>query len=312
MRRAGSYHGARYYAPWLGRWVRQAPAVDPAAAVAARGARGHAHPQRRRSAQGGGLVSRVPSARRTTRSAPPGWSAAARSAVPGEASLAHHGVLFLDELGEFPRPTPGGAPPAAGGRPGGDRPRPARDDLPDAVHARRRDEPVPVRARRASAAGARRQTSPAIAAGSAARCWTASTCSSTSSGPTAEPARARPELLGARARARRRRPRAAGGPAARAPAATQRPARRPPAARARRPGAGADGLLARVYERGQLGARGHDRVLRVARTVADLDGSGRSHRARRHGARLRQDAEGRRRHDAPRPNARRAPSGGRA
>jgi magnesium chelatase family protein len=33
-------------------------------------------------------------------------------------------------------------------------------------------------------------------------------------------------------------------------------------------------VLRRAYDRGTLSPRGHDRVLRVARTIADLDGAG--------------------------------------
>ncbi|MDX6630861.1 MAG: Magnesium chelatase, subunit ChlI C-terminal, partial [Gaiellales bacterium] len=39
--------------------------------------------------------------------------------------------------------------------------------------------------------------------------------------------------------------------------------------------AGAKGTLGLAYARGTMSARGHGRILRVARTIADLDGSAR-------------------------------------
>ena len=62
----------------------------------------------------------------------------------------------------------GGAAPAAGGRPGGRRARPAGRGVPDALRPGGGDQPVPVRARRVPrAAAAPRPTTPATGAGSA-------------------------------------------------------------------------------------------------------------------------------------------------
>ena len=268
------------------------------------GARGHAHPQRRGPARTApGSSTRGRSARRTTPSAPPGSSAAAPSPSPGEVSLAHHGVLFLDELTEFPRPR---------SRRCASRSRTAGSAIVrgqrSAVFPTRfmlvaATNPCPcgfARGRRCRCTRGRARPPPARLSGPLLD--RIDLLVARRSGPTArELARRAVTLLGARARARASR-RASGR--LRRLRGHRRDVQRASWTRAvlrelvgSRPTP--SGCCAAAYERGALSARGRDRVLRVARTVADLDGRDAGRAASTcHGAGSARTPTGRRRHDA--------------
>ena len=104
---------------------------------------------------------------------------------PGEISLAHGGVLFLDELGEFPV----GVSTRCASRSRTGVMQVARAnvhvDAARPVPARRRHQPVPVRWWAAGRMRVRRRATPSVpAAPLRARCSTGSTCGSASHVPT--------------------------------------------------------------------------------------------------------------------------------
>jgi magnesium chelatase family protein len=227
--------------------------------------------------QGGGLMTRRPFRAPHHSISPVGLVGGGPLALPGEAVLAHHGVLFLDELSEFSRPTLEALRmPLEGGR--------------VAIVRRQRTAVYPTRFMLVAAMN----PCPCGYAGDAGdrcRCTGAELARHRSrlSGPVLD----RIDLF---VRVTRPTPAELRGPAhtsSHVVRARVLEARVRQAARLRGTGATcngdldlsllrshagldarADEALQRAYERGALSVRGQARALRVARTVADLDGSG--------------------------------------
>ncbi len=200
---------------------------------------------------------------------------------PGEVSLAHCGVLFLDELPEFHPAGARFAAPAAGDRRGDDRPRQPPRHLSGALPARRRDEPVPLRhGRRAGLPLRARHALPDRLPGAHLR---AAPRPHRSPDRRAGGVGRRPDPPGAR-RAERVRRRSAWRGRARSSASASTGsglsgstvnAHCPTALieEIAAPDAAGLALLREASEKIGLSARAYHRVLKVARTLADLDGA---------------------------------------
>ena len=246
---------------------------------ARRGGRDGGDPLRRRPPGRGGGRRAGPSAAPTTRRATwPSWAAAQRPR-PGEVSLAHNGVLFLDELPEFRRATlevlrqPLEEGHVTVARHRGAFRMPARFQLVAAMN------PCPC-GRRGSLAGGlllhagRGPLLPGPALRPAARPHRPARARPRPGlrrGARARRARRRPSVRGRVAAARERQARRSGGPGRPASNAALPCGRAPPGGRAR--DRTAQRLLRQAVDRLGLSARGLDRLLRVARTIADLDDS---------------------------------------